>query len=389
MERWLSKSRVLLALCGVLLVAALNRRDPMVYGMFLFLLVVSVLGFVLPWLSLWSTKVRLTQAGSQEIVEGMDCDLKTFLDRTAPWPAFMVDVQTEWEWASRRIVLQQTIPVIRSGLAQTLGSQVRFPCRGLYRLVAVQLSSGFPLGLVHAHHTMQCPEMAVHVLPQSQPVRWPLPWDVAADPLGERVTRQMGQSFELGMLRAYQHGEPLRRVSWHASARLGELVVQHFQQSGIVRLRVVVGVPGPQTLGDPGSAGEQAVRLAAGVCAAAQQHAVQCLLYLGADSEPVSDATLAPRALAQAQPGAPDALRSAVARVAREATPGEQVAVVLGADIGLPEMQGCLSALVGRGCRVVVCIALGRSSPDLQAAHAMALRDAAQQAGFATFMEAP
>lgn len=389
MERWLSKSRVLLGLCVVLLVAALNRRDPMVYGMFLFLLVVSVLGFVLPWLSLRSMGLRLASAENSEIIEGMDCDLQFELTRTSFWPAFMVNIETEWAWASRRIVLSQTVPMVRRGTAPAPGRSVRFPCRGHYRLVAVRLSSGFPLGLVCAHRTMDCPDVAVHVVPQAQPVHWPLSWEVSADPQGERVTRQMGPSFELGMLRTYQHGEPLRRVSWRASARVGELVVQHYQESGVFRLRVVVDAPVRPALGDPGSAGEQAVRLAAGVCAAAQQHGVQCLLYLDPDSEPVQDAALVRQALAQAQPGENHAFALAVAKMAAQAMPGEQVAVVLAADMGLPEMQDGLSGLIGRGCSAVVCIALGRQRTGLQVAHAKALQKAARQAGFATFMEAP
>lgn len=389
MERWLSKSRVLLGLCVVLLVAALNRRDPMVYGMFLFLLVVSVLGFVLPWLSLRSMGLRLASAENSEIIEGMDCDLQFELTRTSFWPAFMVNIETEWAWASRRIVLSQTVPMVRRGTAPAPGRSVRFPCRGHYRLVAVRLSSGFPLGLVCAHRTMDCPDVAVHVVPQAQPVHWPLSWEVSADPQGERVTRQMGPSFELGMLRTYQHGEPLRRVSWRASARVGELVVQHYQESGVFRLRVVVDAPGRPALGDPGSAGEQAVRLAAGVCAAAQQHGVQCLLYLDPDSEPVQDAALVRQALAQAQPGENHAFALAVAKMAAQAMPGEQVAVVLAADMGLPEMQAGLSGLIGRGCSAVVCIALGRQRTGPQVAHAEALQKAARQAGFATFMEAP
>lgn len=389
MERWLSKSRVLLGLCVVLLVAALNRRDPMVYGMFLFLLVVSVLGFVLPWLSLRSMGLRLASADHAEIIEGRGCDLQFELARTSFWPAFMVNIETEWAWASRRIVLSQTVPMVRKGTALAPGHSVRFPCRGHYRLVAVRLSSGFPLGLVCAHRSMACPDVAVHVLPQAQPVHWPLSWEVSADPQGERVTRQMGPSFELGMLRTYEHGEPLRRVSWRASARVGELVVQHYQESGVFRLRVAVDAPGRPALGDPGSAGEQAVRLAAGVCAAAQQHGAQCLLYLDPDAEPVQDAAQVRRVLAQAQPGEHHALALTVARMAAQARPGEQVAVVVAADLGLPELQACLSGLIGRGCNAVVCIALGRQPTGLQVAHAQALQKAAQQAGFATFMEAP
>ena len=65
MERWLSRPRVLIGLCVVLLMSALNRQDPMVYGMFLFLAVVSLLGFLLPWLSLRSMAIRLDSADTR------------------------------------------------------------------------------------------------------------------------------------------------------------------------------------------------------------------------------------------------------------------------------------------------------------------------------------
>ena len=388
MERWLSKSRVLLGLCGVLLIAALNRQDPMVYGMFLFLAVVSFLGFLLPWLSLRSTTVRLESAGDMEVLEGAGCDLNILVERAAPWPAFMVAVETEWEWASHRIVLSQTVPVIRAGRAPDLGRLVQFPCRGHYELIAVRLSSGFPLGLIRAHHTLSRPQIHLRVLPQAQVVRWPLPWDVTEDPLGELTTRRMGQSLELGMLRPYQHGESVGRVSWRASARVGELVIQHFQQSGSIRLRVVVEVPREPSLGDPDSAGEQTIRLAAGVCDAALGNGVQLFVYLEQNAAPLREGASIKRALAEALPSGAGFF-PAIARVAGETAPGEQVAVVVSGSCPEDELVVSLSGLALQGCRVMVCIALGRRAASPEMAQARKLQRAVEQAGFATFMEAP
>jgi len=396
MERWLSRSRVLLALCGVLLVAALNRRDPMVYGMFLFLAVVTVLGFVVPWMSLRSTTVRLQASGGIEVVEGTDCDLNIVVERHAQWPAFLVDVETEWEWAGQRIMLRQTLPIVRSrgrssASAAALAGRVRFPCRGHYRLVGLRLSSGFPLGLVRAHQTVRPPDIALHVLPRAQPVHWPLPWGVAPDPLGDLTLRQMGQSFEPGVLRSYQHGDSVGRVNWRASARAGELVIQHFQQTGAIRLRVVVNAPTLPALGQADSAGEQAIRLAAGVCDAAMVHGVQLFLYQGPQEAPLQDATLARRALAQTQSQGAGALRNACARAARDAVAGEQVALVVPGDLAPETLVTALSELKGVGCTVVVCIALARTAarPKNAGAAAAHLRQVAADAGFATFMEMP
>jgi len=388
MERWLSKSRVLLGLCAVLLLAALNRQDPMVYGMFLFLVVVTGLGFGLPWLSLRGTTVRLASATEVEVIEGEGCPLNIVLERTAPWPAFMVMVETEWTWASQRLVLSQTVPVLRAGHLPDLGGLVRFPCRGFYQLNAVRLSSGFPLGLVRAQHSLQRPQIALHVLPQPQPVHWPLPWDVTEDPQGELSTRRLGQSFELGLLRPYQHGESVGRVSWRASARVGELVIQHFQQSGSIRLRLLVQAPRAPALGDSNSAGEQAIRLAAGVCEAAYNNGAQLFLYLDTLPTPLSEGNGIRRALAEALPSV-TGLPQAVARVAQDTAPGEQVAVVVSGSQAGPELLAALTMLAGQGCRVLACLAVGRRASPQELAQARELERAVAQAGFATLLETP
>jgi len=388
MERWLSKSRVLLGLCGVLLVAALNRQDPMVYGMFLLLAVVSFLGFLLPWLSLRSMTVRLEAVTGMEVMEDEGCNLSILVQRTAPWPAFMVAIETEWEWASHRTVLSQTVPVIRAGHAPELGRRVQFPCRGHYELVAVRLTSGFPLGLIRAQHTLSRPDVHVQVLPKAQSMHWPLPWDVAEDPLGELTTRRMGQSFELGMLRPYQHGESVGRVSWRASARVGELVIQHFQQSGSIRLRVVLDVPREPALGDPFSAAEQAVRVAAGISDAALAHGAKLFVYLKPSAMAMRDASAVLRALAAALPTG-DSLSRTLAQVAEDTAAGEQVAVVVGSSCSPAELLLPLASLAAQGCHVVVCIALGRRASAADLVQARALQLAVEQAGFVTVMEAP
>lgn len=388
MERWLSKSRVLLGLCGVLLLAALNSQDSMVYAMFLFIMVVSVLGYLLPWLSLRFTSVRLDAQANLEVMEGLGCNINIFLERTAWWPAFMVNVETEWEWASQRKVLSQIVPVVRAGRTAAVGRHIQFPCRGYYELVAVRLSSGFPLGLTHAHHALARPQIQMRVLPQVQPVQWPLPWDIAEDPQGELTTRRMGQSYELGMLRNYQQGESVGRVSWRASARVGELVIQHFQQSGSVRLRVVVQVPHGASLGDAMGSGEQAIRLAAGVCHAALENSAQLFLYVEHKAAPVSEVADIYQALSEAVPSG-GGLAPLMERAASDTAPGEQIAVVVSATCPGSKLLMALGPLTSKACRIIVCIALGRRVDESERAQAQTLQHALQQAGFATLMEAP
>lgn len=388
MERWLTKPRVLIALCGVLLAAALNRQDPMVYAMFLFLAVLSVLGFVLPWLSLRGMQVhtRVTEGGD-ELVEGLPAGLSLRVQRQAWWPAFMVDVETRWRWAGREFVLRQTVPVIRGRRELDLGRELRFPCRGDYHLVGVTLASGFPLGLMRASLTLTPEDVRLLVLPRAQNLQESLDWSVSEDPQGEQTTRRLGQSSELGMLRKYEAGEFLGRVSWRASARVGELVIQHFQQSASPLLRLVAQIPAGAEAGDPAAPAEQGLRLVAGLCEQALAEGVRLRVYLSPGPEPVQDAARLLPALARAQPGSLE-LAQALSRAAQDLTAGEQLAVVVGANYPALQLLQELAAAGVQSWPVRVYIALApRPAPTLLAM-AQGLQQRLQQAGLAVHLEA-
>jgi uncharacterized protein (DUF58 family) len=388
MERWLSRSRVLLGLCAVLLVAALNRQDPMVYGMFLFMAVVSLLGFALPWMSLRSMRIKTGLRGADrlELLEGEASPLQLEIERRSVWPAFMVNVETRWRWAGRDLVLRQTVPMVRRGRPLELGRQVRFPCRGNYQLMAVSLSSGFPLGLIRASHTVVPDDVSLLVLPRAQPVAWPAAWNVSEDPTGELTTRHVGQSFELGALRRYQLGEPMGRVNWRASARAGELVIQHFQQSGSVSLRLVAQIPSAREVGDPGGAAEQVLRMAAGVAQQALAQGVRLLAGLSPHHGPLREMPDLLRSLAAAVPDALN-LPQAIALAAQDMANGEQLAVVVAADFSPANLLKALDLPALRGRRVVVFIATSQRPASAEVVLAAALKAALSGAGFLALTE--
>ncbi len=388
MERFLSKSRVLLGFCAVLLIAALNRQDPMVYAMFLFLAMVSFWGLMLPWLSLRLTTLQLVPNTQKALMEGDDYTLDFVIKRKLPWPAFMVTVETEWQWASKRILLSQTVAMIRAGQVSNTSQMIRFPCRGRYELVAVRLSSGFPLGLTSAHQTLLNPQIQLTVLPAEQTVQWPLPWLVAEDSMANLTTRRVGQSFELGTLRSYQYGESVGRVNWRASARAGNLVIQHFQQSGSVRLRVGVELPYGDSLGDATGPGEQTVRLAAGICQAAVVHEARLFLHLQDQTEPVRGSSDALRSLSVAL-GTKDGLFTVIAQIATVAQAGEQIALVVSATCPASALLPALDVLAPLQCQILVCIALGRVHSTSHIDQGNGLRKSLMESGFHTLMDAP
>lgn len=388
MERWLSKSRVLAGLCVVLLSAALNRQDPMVYAMFLFLSVIWVLGYVLPWLSLAGTTLQADPAGALSLTEGQGGALGLRIVRRLPWPAFMVDVESEWDWAGQRTVLRHTLAMVRRGTTGDLGPALRFPCRGVYRLVDLRLASGFPLGLVRASHRMTPSDLQVCVLPRPWPLPWPMPWRLTDDPLGDLHTPRRGPSMEFAQLRPYDHGEPLGRVNWRASARAGELVVQQFQHTGSVRLHVVVEVPTGRMLADPEGAGEQAIRLAAGVCELALQQQARLVLHLTREPLALQDLGVVLEALAQAR-AEPGDLPVRLAQAAAEVQAGEQLAVVVAANTPVQTLIAALAELHAKPCAVLVAVAVGRQAQAAERQAAQSLDEAVQAAGWTTWRQTP
>lgn len=388
MERWLSKSRVLIGLSAVLLVAALNRHDGMLYRMFLFMATLCALGYVLPWLSLRSLRMTLEAGRQIEVTEGAPLALGILVEKASRWPAFMVDVQTEWTCSGRTTVLRETIGVIRQGQTADLSHRMTLDCRGEYVLTAARLTCGFPLGLMQATHTLARPDLRVLVLPRPLETHWPLAWDVTEDHRGELSTRRLGQSLEPGVLRPYTQGEPVGRVSWGASARAGELIIQHFQQPGVQRLRVVVDRPAQAELGDAGSAGEQAIRRAAGLVLGSVQQGVQTFTYVPDQPEPVPQTASLLQALACVRAGS-TALPRLLARVAADARPGEQVALVVSAATAAGPLLAMLDRTRLHGVQVVVFVAQRRQAGLQDQTQALALRGVLEAAGWRVHGDAP
>lgn len=381
----MTKFRVFLVLATALFLVSVLRQDRMVYGMFLLLTACGVVGFVLPWLSLRATYIAVQgHVPNMDIFEGEACALRVQVARRLWWPAFMVDVETHWAWAGKTHVLRRTISMLRAGKALELPEVAMFPCRGDYRLTEVRLSSDFPLGLVRSQKSLQPGHVQQLVLPRSQAVAWPLAWSVLDDPMGDKTTPRLGSSFDLGVLRKYVYGEPLGRVNWRASGRIGELVIQHFQQSGSVRLLMVADLPDPEYVGQADSSQEQVMRVAAGLCDMAQAQGVRLHAFVTADHAGLNEPQSVVRALAQAEP-ASLSLASAMANAAHTARVGDQLAVVVGAQFAADELIRLLHAEPAlRMIPVVVCICTSLRRDKQAQEELYALQKALSDAGVAS-----
>lgn len=378
MERWLSKPRVMVMLCAVMLSATLNRRDPLVYGLFLFLLTLGALGWALPWTSL--RRIGLHAAGNGEVVEGEASSLSLRIEQRGWWPVFMIEVRTIWDWAGRRIVLSQVVPVLRRGRPQDLGEQMRFECRGHYRLQGIELGCSFPLGLFRAQVARAGFDIAFVVVPRPAEVDAASDLPVSTDESALQVTRRLGLSHELGSLRDYEIGEPIRRIHWRASARAGHLIIQQHLQSGSPLLRVVIQIPDRDEVGQPLSAGEQAIRTAAGLCRLVLAEGVRLRAYVTSEDAPATRINDIERGLAKAQPGSLP-LVGMLSRVADDMDDGDLVVLVVPANARHEDLLPALAGLEPSTVRV--CIASDPQGATRRSADETPLASALTSAGIA------
>jgi uncharacterized protein (DUF58 family) len=385
-ERVLTKTRALLALVLVLTVAAFNRQDAILYAMAFALACVAVLGWGIPWLALRSATLRPQSEWREEAqaVEGSALALPLRLRQAGWWPAWLVEVEAEWSWAGRAFLTRDTVAFLPPRSAVDVLRSMRFGCRGHYRLTALRLRSGFPLGLVEAVVESPVPELLVRVLPAPASVQLPATWTVSEDSTGDQAVGHAGESLELNMLRAYEPGEEVRRVDWRASARAGELVVRQFQHPASVLVKLMVELPGPDEVGQPDAPGEHAVRAAAGTCAFLARAGVRTLLLLPGLRPIEADDAMSP-ALAGALRGS-QAWAAELRQQARVLRRGEQIVAIVAATAEATALREAAAQAAYAGARLHVVIAAWRGVAGDMARRASELRDALKQDGIEAWL---
>jgi uncharacterized protein (DUF58 family) len=172
-----------------------------------------------------------------------------------------VDLQIANTGSRRSPVLQLWEPVGPSGGAtmnlaplrprERSAAAYRLPTstRGVVRIGPMRARSRDVLGL--ASRTFLLPGgVELLVLPRHTPVRFPV--GGSSGRLGDHLRmRAYGQSgSEFHSLREYVVGDDLRRISWKASARSGELIVKETALEGLKRCTVVLDTTGPRSEGD-------------------------------------------------------------------------------------------------------------------------------------------
>jgi uncharacterized protein (DUF58 family) len=112
--------------------------------------------------------------------------------------------------------------------------------RGRVHFQGVTLIRTDPVGLVRALRRVPAPD-TVLVLPRRYPLPpVALPGARRYQPGGIALASSVGDSEEFMSLREYRPGDPLKRIHWRSSARVGRPVVREYQDEFFVRHALVL-----------------------------------------------------------------------------------------------------------------------------------------------------
>ena len=203
---------------------------------------------------------------------------RNWVDRKLAWH--------RWAWLvtrSRRLdVPEHRLSDVLPGRETAVAIEAVARRRGLARLRGLTLARTDPLGLVRALRPLPAPDTLL-VLPRRYPLRAPtLPGTRRYQPGGIALASSVGDSEEFVSLREYRPGDPLKRIHWRSTARVGRAVVREHQDEFFVRHALVLDTFVPAAADERF---EEAVSVAASFAAGVRtQDSLLDLMFVGPEA---------------------------------------------------------------------------------------------------------
>jgi uncharacterized protein (DUF58 family) len=227
----------------IVLSAALNTSNNLLYMILSALLAVMVLSGVLSGINFRSLEVSAQLPEHCLAQEPFQVAL-TLKNRKRLFPTFSISVGP-LEGCPFRFG-SFYLPLIRVQDRETHMVQTIVPSRGRHTLDALQLKSRYPFGFIMKGRKLEV-EASCVAFPEIVPVEDVDAW--AYDLLGSSERFVRGQGMDLYMIRDYLSSDSARHVDWKASAKTSKMKIREFaaEEDQTVRLRFDrFGLPGDE-----------------------------------------------------------------------------------------------------------------------------------------------
>ena len=223
---------------ALLVLGLILRLNLLVYAMYALLGILLLSRF---FTRHWTEKIGVRRRCSGEVFEiGESCDvaveIKNQSSLSVPWLLIEDSLSRDaLAGTTPRIKVEGgRLNIIRLAPGETtdLEYQVTFRTRGYFQLGPMLFETGDVFGLHRRFRVAGEPHFAL-VLPKVLPLQG---YNLASRrPLGEiRVTHRLFEDpTRLAGVRQYQHGDPLNRIHWRATARTGELHSRTYETSRV------------------------------------------------------------------------------------------------------------------------------------------------------------
>ena len=366
----------MLVLTGLVLVSymgALNRGQPILWGISAILLAGLVIGYVMPW---WLVKrVTVSRFGPHRADEDSKIELGVSLTNFSWVPRYMLEVTDHLPFlvnsSTRQAVVLGQVAFLPGHGQRHLQMQVTCEKRGLYQLGPVGLASRFPLGLIERKREMQ--EQAHHL------TIYPKLFTIVSMPLlgtpqfidrGLMRLPENKGSAEFRGLREYQLGDHPKYIHWLSTARNRKLMVREFEANASANLVIVLDLHRLSEVGEgKNTTLEYAIKIAGSIAQYACQNNISFGLHAAGQiplpagfGEVHYQAMLYQLAILQANGDMPYA--QFIESLATQVRAGDTLVVFIAtASQHMQALINALALMAGRGVRLYA-VAFDRKSFD-------------------------
>lgn len=223
---------------ALLIVGLVLQLNLLIYAMYVLLGILLLSRF---FTRTWTEKIRVTRQVQGDVFEiGGSVEVTVEVENggtlTVPWlileDSLPREAITRLPYRLRVEGDRFELASLKRGESAVLNYTVTFMMRGYYQLGPLQLETGDVFGLHRRFRVAGEPHFAL-VLPRVLPLQG---YHLASRrPLGEiRVVHRLFEDpTRLAGVRPYQHGDPLNRIHWRATARTGQIHSRVYETSRV------------------------------------------------------------------------------------------------------------------------------------------------------------